>query len=67
MAFSDFFGQGMTPTARIVSGIISLIILAGIFIVQYVPQFPQNYVIFGYGWLAFHIANQLYVAISEKK
>ena len=62
---SQILGGKMTPSAKITSSVVSLIILAFLFASRWIPQIPEK-VIFGcFGWLGFHIINHLSVAIYE--
>lgn len=65
MGFVDFLGKEMTTPTKIISGIVSLIILVSLYLIQWIPKVPKQAITIGYGWLAFHIINHLYVAISE--
>jgi hypothetical protein len=65
MSLSSLFGSTMTTTARITSGIVSIIVLGFIYLSQWVPEIPEKVITGAYAFLAFHIINQLYVAVSE--
>lgn len=52
-----------SPATRIISGLVSLGLVASIFI----NIIPKEYVAYAFGFLAWHIINQLYFAFSEFK
>lgn len=66
MSFMEFVGANTSPTAKITSGIVSLIILGLIYLLEWTPNdLPKGVLNVGFIFLAFHIINQLYAAIED--
>lgn len=61
MNLQDFIGKNPTPSARLSSAIISLVLLVSIIF----RLMPPEYVQYALYFLLFHLVNHLYVGFSE--